>query len=130
MTIKMSTADLAAKVKWEGGVFDTIVYGIAGDDIADPALAREWDYLVAMWYAVEAKMRPVQALLERAVPGTPEWEVAERVRRDFFLLDSVAALTPDRIESPTLSAAWRDLRDAYLGLRPPFAAMEQRLHAA
>jgi hypothetical protein len=41
-TRKLSAAQLVAKVEWEGGVLDTIEYGIHSDEIADEGLASAW----------------------------------------------------------------------------------------
>ena len=39
---KMTTARLAQKIEWEGGVLGALEYGIMAEDIADPALAAAW----------------------------------------------------------------------------------------
>ena len=42
MSKRWTTEALRNKVNWEGGVFDTIVYGIDSDDIEDPTIASLW----------------------------------------------------------------------------------------
>lgn len=39
---KLDEASLAQKIRWEGGLWSALEYGIKPDDIADPELAALW----------------------------------------------------------------------------------------
>jgi hypothetical protein len=38
----MTNENLAAKIGWEGGVIETLDYGLRSDEIADPELRALW----------------------------------------------------------------------------------------
>jgi hypothetical protein len=42
---KLDEASLAQKIRWEGGLWSALEYGIHPDDIADPELAALWSEL-------------------------------------------------------------------------------------
>ncbi len=66
MTTKMTTARLAKKVDWEGGIEDAIRYGIRSAQIADPELAEIWRELERLYSQVEPKLRLVERRLREA----------------------------------------------------------------
>ncbi len=68
---KLSVADVAAKVEWEGGLVETIAYyGLPASEIADPRLAELWATAAT---AFDAHLLPVldeiERLLDEAVDG-------------------------------------------------------------
>jgi hypothetical protein len=66
---KMSTADVAAKVEWEGGLVETICYyGLPASEIADPRLAELWATAAS---AFDAHLRPVLEDIERLLDEAP-----------------------------------------------------------
>ncbi len=73
---KMSTADVAAKVDWEGGLVETIVYyGLPASDIADSHLAELWSTAKT---AFDVHIRPVLEEIERLLDqATAEAEAEE-----------------------------------------------------
>lgn len=66
MATKMSTARLAKKVDWEGGVEDAIRYGIRSTQIADPELAEQWRELERLYAEVEPRLRGLERRLREA----------------------------------------------------------------
>jgi hypothetical protein len=60
---KMSTADVAAKVDWEGGLVETMCcYGLPASEIADQHLAELWETAKT---AFDTHVRPVLEGIER-----------------------------------------------------------------
>jgi hypothetical protein len=43
MTDTMSTERVKQKIQWEGGLRDTLEYGLDGTKFEDPALAAAWE---------------------------------------------------------------------------------------
>lgn len=56
---KMDDATLAQKVRWEGGLWSALEYGITADDIADPELAK-------LWARLEQSYREIAPLIDEA----------------------------------------------------------------
>lgn len=42
---KMTAEAVAQKVRWEGGLWATLEYGVRADDIEDPSIAELWSRL-------------------------------------------------------------------------------------
>jgi hypothetical protein len=69
---KMSTADVAAKVDWEGGLVETMCYyGLSASDIADPRLAELW---ATAKNAFDTHVRTVLEEIERLLDDAQEDE--------------------------------------------------------
>lgn len=60
---KLNVARLADKVGWEGGILETIDYGIRSSDIDDPEVARLWAELEELY----AQMTPMLAKLDLSI---------------------------------------------------------------
>jgi hypothetical protein len=56
----MDEATLAQKVRWEGGLWSALEYGVTSSDIADPELA-------ALWARLERSYREIAPLIEQAI---------------------------------------------------------------
>jgi hypothetical protein len=75
----MTTARLAKKVDWEGGVENAIRYGIRSTQIAYPDLAATWREPEGLYAEVEPKLRGVERRLREAawrrtlIFGLPCW---------------------------------------------------------
>lgn len=67
---RMSEAEFAWKVEWEGGICDSLDYGLSYTDLEDlnSELAQEWEVLETVW---KVRVRPlldkIGSLLENAV---------------------------------------------------------------
>lgn len=57
---KMDEATLAQKVRWEGGLWSALEYGITADDIANPELA-------ALWARLERSYHEIAPLIDAAI---------------------------------------------------------------
>jgi len=63
----MNARNLAAKVEWEGGIFEALSYGIRSTDIEDEELADLWAELEDHWEAMQETFNKVQAILDDAL---------------------------------------------------------------
>lgn len=59
----MSTARLATKVDWEGGVLSAITYGMHAGQIADPEIAALWSQAETAYAALEPVIRDIERRL-------------------------------------------------------------------
>lgn len=57
---KLDLPELADKVGWEGGILETIDYGIGSSDIEDVEVARIWAQLEEL----HAQATPLMAILD------------------------------------------------------------------
>jgi len=55
--------ELVSKIEWEGGIPETLEYGVTADDIDDPELAKAWTQLEQMWRQFEVERDRVVELL-------------------------------------------------------------------
>jgi hypothetical protein len=71
MTRYANRADVAAKIEWEGGIWETLEYGLAYTDMpeGDDALASAWAALQAAFGQARHLAREVEKLLPE--PGEP-----------------------------------------------------------
>jgi hypothetical protein len=56
---KMDALMLAQKIRWEGGLWSALEYGLRAEDIADPELA-------AMWARLEQGYKEMAPLIDAA----------------------------------------------------------------
>ena len=63
----MNRADFLAKIEWEGGVYDALVYGLKPDDLdegEDDGLRQEWGALVAIYKRLEPTIEAIESYIE------------------------------------------------------------------
>jgi hypothetical protein len=56
---------LAAKVVWEGGVFEALRYGVRSDQIADRELAQLWQEMETLYQRISPLAWRIDSLLDR-----------------------------------------------------------------
>jgi hypothetical protein len=66
----MDKAALAQKVRWEGGLWAALEYGISPDDIADPELAALWARLAESYREIAPLIDAVSSLLDVSRGGS------------------------------------------------------------
>ena len=139
MTDKLTRSKLAAKVAWEGGLMNTLAYGIAAADIADPALAAEWGALAIQYQKVEALAEALEGRLQNGLPPVGGRAGHDRYTNDLLrykierrdgVLEIIDEVDPKLIADPLVAATWRETREAWRAMLPALKAMDRALHQA
>lgn len=67
MSDQMTPQEFVAKIDWEGGVLDALIYGLKAKDLddSDPEFKVEWFALEQAWAKFEPKLVGIEAMIAR-----------------------------------------------------------------
>lgn len=63
-----SRSDLAAKVDWEGGIFEALEYGITADEMPDDELRVLWADLERRYSEAQETLTAIFDILDEVTP--------------------------------------------------------------